>query len=243
MLAAPDQGARRIDFERGMGYFPVITLAFIVLNIGVFAWQLSVGALQNEHTIIAFGALSRAHVLDGEVWRLASPMFLHGSPSHLFGNMSALYILGVGMEHAIGGARTAMVYVVTGLGASLASIAMHEGPSVGASGAVFGIMGALAVFLWRHRDVYDVRDKRVAGVLAAWAGYTLLTGMFVPFIDNAAHAGGLVAGAALAYTLRPSALTLAIKASLDRRQRLSGSPAPAARPTSSPRPGYPARGR
>ena len=79
----------------------------------------------------------------------------------------------------------------------------NDGPSVGASGAVFGIMGALIVFLWRHRATFDVRDKRVAGVLAAWAGYTLLTGMMLPFIDNAAHLGGLLAGTSLGLVLSP----------------------------------------
>jgi rhomboid protease GluP len=225
MLAPADpRGARRIDFERGMSYFPVITLALIVMNVFIFAWQVKMGALENHHTIVAFGALSRERVLDGELWRLVSPMVLHGSVGHLFGNMAALYILGMGLEHAVGGSRTFVLYLLTGIAASIASVMTNEGPSVGASGAVFGIMGALTVFLVRHRDVYDVRDKRVAGVLAAWAGYTLLTGMLTPYIDNAAHLGGLAGGAALGMVL-------------------SGPRAPAARPTSSPRPGYPARGR
>lgn len=220
----PDPSGGRIDFEAGISYFPVITLALMVLNIGIFAWQLAVGALENEHTIIAFGALSRDRIFDGEFWRLFSPMVLHGSAGHLFGNLSALYILGLGCEHAVGGTRTFGIYLLTGLAASIASVLSHEGPSVGASGAVFGIMGALIVFLVRHRDVYDVRDKRVAVVLACWAGYTLLTGLAMPFIDNAAHLGGLAAGAALGFLL-------------------NASPAPAARWTASLRHGRPARGR
>jgi rhomboid protease GluP len=219
-----DPSDGRIDFEAGMSYFPAITLALMVLNCALFAWQVSVGALDNEHTIVAFGALSRDKVLDGELWRLVSPMVLHGSVAHVIGNCTALYILGIGMEHAVGGARTAGVYLLGGIAASIASVVMHAEPSVGASGAVFAIMGALIVFLLRHRDVYEVRDKRVAVVLAAWAGYALLTGMAVPYIDNAAHLGGLAGGAALG-------LTLSVR------------PAPAARPTASPRRGYPARGR
>lgn len=200
MLDAVDH---RVDFEAGMSYFPPITLALIVLNVGMFIWQLSVGALDNEHMIVAFGALSRERVLDGELWRLFSPMVLHGSPGHLFGNCAALYVLGVGLEHAVGGARTAGVYLLAGLGGSIASVMAHPGPSVGASGAVFGMMGAVITFLIVQRNRYDVRDKRVAGVLAAWAGYTLLTGLMVPFIDNAAHLGGLAAGAVIGMVQAP----------------------------------------
>ncbi|HET8771138.1 MAG TPA: rhomboid family intramembrane serine protease [Gemmatimonadaceae bacterium] len=198
----------RVDFEAGMSYFPPITLALIMLNIGMFIWQISVGALDNEHMIVAFGALSRERVLDGEFWRLFSPMVLHGSPGHLFGNCAALYVLGVGLEHALGGTRTASVYLLAGLAGSIASVIAHPGPSVGASGAVFGMMGAVITFLIVQRDRYDVRDKRVAGVLAAWAGYTLLTGMLMPFIDNAAHLGGLAAGALMGMVQAPRALSV-----------------------------------
>jgi rhomboid protease GluP len=173
----------------------------------MFAWQLSVGALENEHTIIAFGALQRDAVLAGEWWRLLSASVLHGSPGHLIGNAVALYVLGMGLEHAIGGARTALVYVVTALGASLMSIALSTTPSVGASGAVFGLMGAVTVFLIRHRDHYEVRDKRIGGVLAAWAGYQVLIGLATPYIDNGAHVGGLLAGAAIGGFFRPRGLT------------------------------------
>ncbi|HVH38876.1 MAG TPA: rhomboid family intramembrane serine protease [Gemmatimonadaceae bacterium] len=187
----------RRDFEAGMSYFPPIVLALLVLNVGMFIWQLSVGALENEHTIVAFGALSRAHVLDGELWRLVSPMVLHGGVEHLLGNCSALYILGMGCEHGVGGARTAAIYLLTGIGASLASVFTNEGPSVGASGAVFGLMGFLIVFLVRRREEFEVRDKRVATVLVVWAAYTLVTGALTPYIDNAAHLGGLAAGAGM----------------------------------------------
>lgn len=211
MLAAPPERPRagrtarkwRVEFEQGMTYWPPITLALIVLNIGLFAWQVSVGALENEHTIVAFGALLRERVLAGEVWRLLSASVLHGSAGHLAGNLVALYVLGMGVEHAIGGARTALVYLVTALGASLASIALHTTPSVGASGAVFGLMGAITVFLVRHRDHYEVRDKRIGGVIGAWGAFQILIGLGVPYIDNAAHVGGLLVGAAIGGLFRP----------------------------------------
>jgi rhomboid protease GluP len=214
MLATPSDRARpprppkkwRVEFEQGISYHPPITLALIVLNVGLFVWQVSVGALENEHTIVAFGALQRENVLAGEWWRLLTASVLHGTFGHVMGNAVALYVLGMGIEHAIGGARTALVYVVTALGASSMSIALSTGPSVGASGAVFGLMGAVTVFLIRHRDHYEVRDKRIGGVLAAWAGYQVLIGLGTPYIDNGAHVGGLLTGAAIGGFFRPRGL-------------------------------------
>lgn len=216
MLASPSEPPRprrpakkwRVEFEQGISYWPLITLALIVLNIGMFVWQLSVGALENEHTIVAFGALQREQVLAGDWWRLLSASVLHGSPDHLLGNMVALYVLGMGLEHGIGGPRTALVYVVTALGASSMSVAISTTPSVGASGAVFGLMGAITVFLIRHRGHYEVRDKRIGGVLAAWAGYQVLIGLATPYVDNGAHVGGLLTGAAIGGFFRPRGLNV-----------------------------------
>ena len=96
-----------VDFERGMSYFTPLTLALITANILVFIWQLAVGVLLSKEAIVAAGALERDHLLHGEVWRLFSPMFLHGSFDHLVGNCFALYVLGIASEHAFGGVRTA----------------------------------------------------------------------------------------------------------------------------------------
>ena len=158
-----------------------------------------------RETIVRSGALIRARVLDGEWWRLLSATVLHGGVDHLIGNLFALYVLGVGLEHAVAWRGTAMVYVLAGLGGSLVSIGFSTRPSVGASGAIFGMMGALVVFLWEHRDRFAVRDRRVAGVMAVWAGLTLLVGYFTPYVDNAAHLGGLAAGAAIGLRIRPRA--------------------------------------
>jgi rhomboid protease GluP len=206
-VTAPRAARRwRVDFEQGISYWPPITLALLVLNVGFFAWQVSVGALENEHTLVAFGALLRERVLAGEVWRLLSASVLHGSAGHLAGNVVALYVLGMAVEHALGGSRTALVYLVTALGASLASIAWSTTPSVGASGAAFGFMGAITAFLVRNRDHFEVRDKRIGGVIAAWAAFQVLVGLGTPYVDNAAHVGGLFTGAAIGGLFRPRGL-------------------------------------
>ncbi|HEU4565513.1 MAG TPA: rhomboid family intramembrane serine protease, partial [Gemmatimonadaceae bacterium] len=120
---------------------------------------------------------------------------------HLIGNAVALYVLGMACEHAGGAAVMAVVYLASALAGSAASVAMGPGPSVGASGAIFGVLGAVVVLLARNRERFHVRDKRIGGVLAVWAAITLLQGWLTPMVDNAAHLGGLAAGALAALAL------------------------------------------
>lgn len=187
----------RIDFESSMSYVPPITLLLIGINLVVFMWESAIGALAGKESIIAAGALSRDRVLQGELWRLLTAMFLHGSEDHLLGNSMALYVLGVACEHAVGPARMLALYLVAGVSGALASMALTAGPSVGASGAIFGLMAAVAVFLHLRQDRFYLREKRVTLVVGAWALFTIVTGLLSPFVDNAAHVGGFLCGAAV----------------------------------------------
>jgi rhomboid protease GluP len=201
MLA--DESAGLVDFERGMGYAPPGTLAIIALLVAVFIWQLSTGALQSEAGIVDAGALVRSRVLEGEHWRMLSATLLHGGFDHLLGNCLALYILGMAGEHALGAWRVLVLYLASGLAGSLASVLTGPGPSVGASGAICGLMGAVVLILYKYRRVYHVRDKEIGLVLAGWAAYTIIIGALDPQIDNWAHFGGLVGGAVVALGVRP----------------------------------------
>jgi len=196
---ADDVDGGRLDFEDGMTYAPAATLCLILALTAVFAWEISTRALASREAIVAAGALVRARVLAGELWRLASAPFLHGGPDHLIGNCVSLYILGMACEHAVGARKMLTVFAAGAIGGSLLSLAMSPGPSVGASGAVFGVMGAVVVILHRHAETFVVRDKRIGVVIAAWAAYSLFLGAFQPMIDNGAHLGGLIAGAVAAY--------------------------------------------
>ena len=197
----------RIDFEQGMSYAPPATLTLIVALAAVFAWQLDTGALASQERIIAAGALVRDRVLQGEWWRLLSATMLHGNAQHLIGNAVSLYILGMASEHAYGPRPMLLIYLASGVAGSLLSIAMGPGPSVGASGAIFGLMGAVIVLFWRYHGELLVRDKRIGVVIAVWALYTIVTGLMVPMIDNAGHVGGLLGGIGAAWAFRPRILT------------------------------------
>lgn len=100
-------------------------------------------------------------------------MFLHGGLDHLVGNCIGLYIVGIAAEHAWGLAGTAMIYFGAGLLGAVTSVALHPGPSVGASGAIFGLLGGMIVFFWKYGSDFHVRDKRVGNVLLIWAAYSL----------------------------------------------------------------------
>jgi rhomboid protease GluP len=206
-MLAHGEPAERLDFEQGISYSPGLVLLLIAVITAVFGWEMVHGALASKEAIIAAGALVRERVLAGEMWRLLTATFLHGSPDHVVGNCIVLYIVGLACQHAFGWARTAVIYFGTALCGWLLSLASHAGPSVGASGAIFGITGATVVFFYRHQKAVMLRDKRIGFVLLIWALYEIGSGMLNPMVDNYAHLGGFAAGAMAALLLRPILLT------------------------------------
>lgn len=205
----PDMLARgsesRVDFERGMRTAPPLILLLIAANVVTFGWEVATGALASRDSIIEAGALVRDRLLAGDWWRLITATFLHAGWDHLIGNCLVLYVVGMACEHAFGVVRTAVVYVTSGLTGSLLSAAMTPGPSVGASGAIFGVVGAVIVVMYRYQQRFYLRDKRIGFVLAAWSVYQISTGLLSPYIDIYGHLGGLAGGASAAWFLRPAA--------------------------------------
>lgn len=197
---------RRVDFERRMRRAPPVTLALVVALGAVFVVEVVVGALDSRHAIIAAGALLREAVTAGEWWRLVSATFLHGSVDHLISNAIALFILGMVCEHGFGRGQYLILYAASGVGGSILSLLTSPGPSVGASGAIFGLQGAAIVLFRLHRDRLLVRDRRIGFVLLVWAAYSILGGVFDPYVDNGAHLGGAVIGALVARGLHPVVL-------------------------------------
>ena len=216
MATAPEQPlritpdmllSRRIDFERRMRRFPPVTVAILVVLVTIFLVEIRVGALTSREAIVAMGALARERVAAGEYWRLLTAPWLHGGVDHLVGNGVALFILGMLCEAAFGPAQFVVLYVLSGLAGSLVSLAVSAGPSVGASGAIFGLQGAAIVLFRLHRDRLLVRDRRVGLVLLVWAIYSIVAGLMEPFIDNGAHIGGALGGALIARRLHPVVLS------------------------------------
>ena len=199
--------SRRVDFERRMRRVPPVTVVTLALLAAIFFAEVRMGALASRESIIAMGALARERVVAGEHWRLLTAPWLHGGMEHLVGNGIALYILGMVCEAAFGRAQFVVLYVLSGLAGSIVSVLVSAGPSVGASGAIFGLQGAAIVLLRRERDRLLVRDRRVGFVLLIWAIYTIAGGLTDPFIDNGAHMGGALGGALIASRLHPVVLS------------------------------------
>ncbi|MBC7352473.1 MAG: rhomboid family intramembrane serine protease [Thermogutta sp.] len=196
-----------VDFERGMCWTPAITLGMIVLNICFFIPVFSAENPQQVLEVFLKTGLIREKVLAGEIWRLLTSMFMHVDLSHLLGNMAALYIVGMACEHAFGPWQTVLIFLLTGLCGGFVSLLVHPGPSLGASGAVFGVLGCAVGFFWRHRRAVHLRDKRIGLALLAWAVYQIVIGLTEPMIDNAAHVAGLLAGLVLGCLLPPRLLS------------------------------------
>ncbi|MGA9995272.1 MAG: rhomboid family intramembrane serine protease [Pyrinomonadaceae bacterium] len=199
----------------------IFTIIFLVANIFVFLLTyLSAGSVEDtarfDAVLIAYGAKMNSLINQGEWWRLVTPIFLHGNWTHLLMNMYGLWILGPYVERLYGSAKFVVFWVLTGVAGVLASYltvrpALHHGllgrflfkaedvASVGASGALFGLIGVLFVFGIKFRHELPEGFKRAFGVgMLPTILINVVIGIIFPFIDNAAHIGGLVSGAALA---------------------------------------------
>jgi rhomboid protease GluP len=146
--------------------------------------------------LVRWGANVGALTISGEWWRLLTNVFVHGGIIHIAFNMWCLWNLGALCESLYGRWTYAAIYLICGVGASLASAAWHPYvPSVGASGAIFGLAGALlAAFKLGEFSVPRAALSGTLRSLGAFVVYNLIFGFAIPGIDNAAHIGGLVTG-------------------------------------------------
>ena len=181
---------------------PVVTWAAIGLICGVYGWTILQGsghllAGPDGQTLLEAGALARPLVLEqGQWWRLATCVVLHANLLHLLFNSLALRQLGSVLEPAVGSVRFGAYLVLAGLAGSAASLLLsHASMSVGASGAVCGVLGLLVALSYTGHVPQYVQNNTRMMILALLA----LGWLGREFIDNAAHAGGLAAGMAIGY--------------------------------------------
>jgi rhomboid protease GluP len=176
-----------------------VTYAVIGINVIVFAGMLAMGVSPMSPSIedlLRFGADYGPYTVDGQWWRVLSSTFLHSGILHIGFNMYALWNAGRLAERLYGNVAYAGVYLLAGLGGSLASLIWKPTiVSVGASGAIFGVYGALFAFITIKRgQIPMVVLSPLRSGLLTFIGYNLIFGFTQPFIDNAAHVGGLVTG-------------------------------------------------
>jgi rhomboid protease GluP len=199
------------------------TIIFLVANIFLFVLMLISTRAQlfgsfDYVTLAAYGAKINAFIRDNhEWWRFITPMFLHANLLHILTNMYGLFILGPYVEKLYGSSKFVVFWVLTGIGGIAASYfavqpqlahgfwgrflfrTTEYEPSVGASSALFGLVGVLFVFGIKYRKELPEDFKRAFGTgMIPTIAINLFIGFTIPFIDNAAHLGGFLAGAFLA---------------------------------------------
>lgn len=168
-----------------------VTFLLVAINVIVFGLMwLSDSSLSTE-TLVKFGAKLSYKIVDGDIYRLFTVMFLHADFTHLLFNMVALLQLGYETEMIFGKAKFLMIYFVSGLFGSIASFLWSPSVSVGASGAIFGLMGANIYLFTLNRELYKrVFGYQMIGILAI----NLIYGLLNTSIDDSAHIGGLIGG-------------------------------------------------
>ncbi len=168
---------------------PIITYILLALNFAMF---LIPSLLGNMDQFYNWGATYGPFIRMGQYYRLLTGAFIHGGIFHLLFNMYALWIIGSQLESFIGKSRYLLVYLFSAICASLLSITMNGNvASVGASGAIFGLLGALLYFGYHYR-VYlgGVIKSQIIPIIVI----NLVLGFMMPGVDNAAHIGGLIGG-------------------------------------------------
>ena len=171
-----------------------VTVVFYLLQVGsvlVFGYPTS---YSNIDWLELFGARINEFILAGELWRLLTPALLHGSPTHIFFNMYALYSFGTSLERYFGRGRFFALYVLGTFAGNVASFLFSDGYSVGASTAVFGLIGAEAIFLYQNRKLLAGHFRSAIGNVIFIIAINLFLVGSLPGIDNWGHVGGLVGG-------------------------------------------------
>lgn len=155
---------------------------------------------RTDATLTLLGGRAHALVARGQIWRLLTCGFLHHDGLHLFLNATAMWGLGERAEAVWGSARLLLLFLLSVAGGALLSQMGGGALSIGASGGVFGVMGALVAFAWRRRRVLSPFLRMALGrELVPWIGINLAVGAVVPAIDNLGHLGGLLTGLVVAY--------------------------------------------
>ncbi|WP_338777132.1 rhomboid family intramembrane serine protease [Metabacillus sp. FJAT-52054] len=183
-------------FEYGKPRFTKLLLA---IQIVVFILMELAGGSQNNQTLVNFGAKFNPYIMEGEWWRLITPMFLHIGFIHLLMNSMALYFIGEAVEKMFGSARFLMIYFFSGIMGTLASFAFNTSISAGASGAIFGCFGALLYLGVVQRDLFL---RTIGPNILVVIGINLALGFTISNIDNAGHIGGLIGGMAAAFAVQ-----------------------------------------
>lgn len=183
---------------------PICTIIIVAVNVIIFFVLSFFGMTEDAEFLLGHGAMYVPYILElGEYYRIFTSMFLHFGFDHLMNNMVMLLVIGWNLEPEIGKIKFLLIYIVSGLGGNLLSAwwDVHiraYAVAAGASGAVFGIIGALLYIALKNQGNVGTVSGRGLVVIAA---LSLYYGFTAGGVDNAAHIGGLVTGFLLSFLL------------------------------------------
>ena len=184
-------------------FYPAyVTYTILGFTILVYLAQIASQMILGVDIPQLIGVRYNPRILQGEYWRLLTPVFLHGSLLHIAFNMYALYRFGPGLERFYGHARFLALYLIAGFAGNVVSFAMSPAASLGSSTAIFGLLGAEGVFLYHNRKIFGRQSQQALQQLIMLAVINLAIGLS-PGIDNWGHLGGLLGGVSFAWLAGP----------------------------------------
>ena len=192
----------------GLDRTPYVTWILLGANLILFLLTELLGGSTATDALVRLGAMEGQLIASGEYWRLFTAMFLHSGLIHLGFNLIGLLIFGQQLERLFGSVRFLAIYILAGLAGSVASYAFNisvtpNSIGIGASGAVFGILGALVAFFISNWNTLGAMGRQTLTGLLALAAINLGVGFVMPGIDNFAHMGGLLGGFLLGMAYSP----------------------------------------
>lgn len=180
----------------------IVTYVILGITIFVYLVQMATDYFLGVDLALSYLAKVNSLIVDGQLWRLISPILVHGSITHVGFNMYALYVFGRNLEYQYGHGRFLLLYLLSGFAGNVVSFVMSTNPSVGASTAIFGMVAAQGVFIYRNRKFFGDRARGILMNIAFILGINLVLGLS-PMIDNWGHLGGLLGGLVFAWTAGP----------------------------------------
>ena len=181
-------------------YIPYITYALIGICVGVYLLQLATRTLLQVDIPAAWGVKANNLIMQGQVWRLFTPIFLHSSQTvlHIGFNMYALFYMGRTLERFYGHRRYLGLFLLSGFAGNVISFMFSPHQSLGSSTAIFGLLGAEGVLIYQNREIFGNIARQALSQVVIIAVVNLIIGL-TPGIDNWGHIGGLIGGTLFAW--------------------------------------------
>jgi rhomboid protease GluP len=198
--AGPAPRAVRIPLPQSA---PYVTYTIIGVTVAMYLLQLATQVLLQYDIPVLFFIKSNPLIRSGQIWRLLTPILLHGSITHIGFNMYALFSLGTNIERYFGHKRFLLLYLLGGFTGNVASFIMTDANSLGASTAIFGLLAAEGVLLFQNRKMFAGSFRSAIGNIIFVAVINLFVIGSLPGIDNWGHIGGLLGGLGFAWFAGP----------------------------------------